>query len=68
MSTQNHGFESWNENVALNTKTNEMVAHELQTMALNTKLRRNGGSECQTKNNSYECQAETTTLNAKLIW
>ena len=37
-----------------------------RTMALNTKLRRNGGSERQTKNNSYECQAETMTLNAKL--
>ena len=33
-------------------------------MALNTKLWRNGGSQHQTKNNSHECQAETTVVNA----
>ena len=37
-------------------------------MALNAKLRRNGDLEHQTKNNSYECQAETTTLDAQLNW
>ena len=33
-------------------------------MALNAKLRINGGFECQTKNNSHECQAKTTAVNA----
>ena len=33
-------------------------------MALNAKLRRNGGSERQTKNNSHERQVETMVVNA----
>ena len=37
-------------------------------MAMNAKLRRDGGSERQTESNSYECQARTMALNAKLNW
>ena len=33
-------------------------------MALNAKLRRNVGFKRQTKNNSHECQAKTTDVNA----
>ena len=39
---------------------------QTEDMALNAKIRRNGGSEHQTKNSNYECWTEITALNAKM--
>ena len=71
------GFERWNKDVTLNSEMRMWLwtpkwewgsEHQNVTTALNAKLRRNGGSKRQTKSNSYECWAKTTTLNAKLNW